>query len=636
MEKKIPKASKHNLHTKIKRQRTNSNELDEKEEINSNENNSNNNNNDIPKTPKKPTVNNSNNIATSIETPRTDRTLIDTQKLLYTTSRIPMTPSLKQNYIMKNCPMSARTCSRIPLLTLKNNYKKTNLFSIKLPQKRKLYFTDEEEDEEKREIFENFARKSKDLNEILQKFKKTSISDSLSNKDNNIDNNSNNSNNSNKTLTSSTISSNNSGIDNLQHSKGSSNSTVTNNSAISETTTKIKTNIKINNIKTNDESTPIQVKLEDQLKSINAMHSPTKSKISSRVMVSSQIPLQQEKENLSNNEINIRQETPMDIFQKISHHPLTINNTLINSNTATNNMNTTNTHNSTTFEIKSKILPSFSTTKGSLSQSIAKESGTFIPPKNPISVMENSISKSKFNTINSQSSSSVTTSQKKYKIESNTEKELNKNKQNNNKYKNNKDNDNDNNNYNNNNNNGNNNTNKNKTVIENLNNKSKNQNKMKGNEKESKRNNNNNNILFKEKDQLQHLIPLKPVKKEENAMEYFEKEKEKKNIQRQKQKQKQKQENSNNDNNKNNDSNKNNNNNFVTVATPVITRNASGEPVVEEYQYEKVNLAEPSALTININDPTIPGIGEIGDQSLSSIDGEEGGGVDSFLDDIIF
>jgi hypothetical protein len=125
-----------------------------------------------------------------------------------------------------------------------------------------------------------------------------------------------------------------------------------------------------------------------------------------------------------------------------------------------------------------------------------------------------------------------------------------------------------------------------------------------------------NNIPIKEKDQEQkpkqkqnqhqqsYLVPLKPVKKEE-GIEYPEQVKEQEK------------------------------NNIITVATPANTRNTTREPVVEEYQYENVNLADPSALTIHINDPTIPGIGDLGDQSLSSIDGEEGG-IDTFLDDIAF
>jgi len=74
--------------------------------------------------------------------------------------------------------------------------------------------------------------------------------------------------------------------------------------------------------------------------------------------------------------------------------------------------------------------------------------------------------------------------------------------------------------------------------------------------------------------------------------------------------------------------------NVITVATPLMTITKEGQEVVKEYQYEKINLAEPSALTIKIKNQNIPGIGDIGDQSLSSIDGEEG--VDSFIDDIIF
>jgi hypothetical protein len=524
--KNIPKTPKHIHQNRVKRQRINSNEDKEKRDTQANENNRS--KELTAKTPRKniPSPNDWKNIT---ETPKTERTLIDNQKLLYTTSRIPITPS--QPHLTRNYPMSARTHSRIPMLTLKNAYKKTNLFSIKLPQKRQFYFSDDEEDEEKREIFENFAKKSKDLNEILQKFKKTPSNDSLNNKTlstttapttaattttntttttssstNFTDSKSSNNTMPSKIVPSSDIISNNnplSTIEELSSIRSNSNSNPSEKQSDATVVTPSShtnnSNLKGHKKIKKDE---IQVEIEDQLQSVYAMQSPTKSKIKlNNTIVSS---LQEEKENLSK-EINVRKESlkvmngsEVDTYQKFSH-PLTMNNTLVNINTPTQTNNNYKDY-STNYEVKSKILPSFSTTKISLSNSLAKESGTFVSPKKPLASLDIKASPSP---VKPTATTTKKTSIKKANQES--------------------------------------------------------------------------------------LEPLKEVKQEEED-------------------------------------------HVITVATPIITTTNDGQEIVEDYQYEKINLAEPSALTIKIKNPSSLGIGDIGDKSLSSIDGEEG--VDSFIDDV--
>ncbi|OUM57427.1 hypothetical protein PIROE2DRAFT_65015 [Piromyces sp. E2] len=541
--KKIPKTPKHNHQNKIKRQRTSSNEESEKREIHGNDDNK---SKELMIKITKKNIPSPNDWKNNIETPKTERTFIDTQKLLYTTSKIPNTPI--QSHLTKNYPMSARTHSRIPMLTLKNAYKKTNLFSIKLPQKRQFYFSDDEEDEEKREIFENFAKKSKDLNEILQKFKKTPSNDSLNN----------------KTLTTTTATTSNtttttsSSSATLSDSKSSNNTVATNaipnSNIVSNNNNPLSTIDELSNSHINKEDnshgsnsnqlekqinnqhsdatviTPsshvnhsnfidnenpkkdsIQIEINEQLQSIQAMQSPTKSKIKPNTIVSSP---QEEKENFSR-EINVKKKeshhekkvmnrSEVEPFQKFSH-PLTMNNTLVNihTNTQTNNNYRDN---STNYEIKSKILPSFSTTKVSISNSLAKEAGPFISPKKPLASSDIMASPSP--------------------IKSNIP----------------------------------------ATLI-----------------------NKKGNLKKKDHESLEPLEPLKEIKQGDN---------------------------------------------FVTVATPVITTTKNGQEVIKDYHYEKINLAEPSALTIKIKNPSNLGIGDLGDKSLSSIDGEEG--VDSFIDDVYF
>ncbi|ORX47918.1 hypothetical protein BCR36DRAFT_330148 [Piromyces finnis] len=509
---------------KIKRQRTNNHEeRNEKRQIQKNENND-----FIAKTPRK-NIPSPNNWKNTNETPKTDRTLIDTQKLLYTTSKIPNTPT--QPLLSKNYPMSARTTSRIPMLTLKNTYKKTNLFSVKLPQKRPFYFSDDDDNEEKREIFENFAKKSKDLNEILQKFKKTPSID-FNNKTSTTNSSAvvsssttlADSKNSSNTISTDIIPNSNkdvcsnsnplSTIEELSYIRGSSNSNTKidkQNNHQSDAT--IITPFRVNNSYNKLKKDSIQIEIDEQLQSIHSIQSPTKSKIKpSNTMEPSP---QEEKENLSR-EINVKKAAPpqekkvMDksegeTFQKFSH-PLTMNNTLVNINT---NTQINNKEYSNNYEIKSKILPSFSTTKISISNSIAKESSPFLSPKNPLtsSGMVALPSSLKLN--------STTTPQK--------------------------------------------------------------------NEKESE----------------------EEKKKTENGQESLESKKKIKNE-----------------------------NNVITIATPVVTTTKDGKEVIETYQYEKINLAEPSALTIKLKNSDSLGIGDLGDKSLSSINGEED--VDSFIDDIYF
>jgi len=607
--KKIPKTPNHKLHsTKIKRQRTNSNEINENDKKNDD---------NIVKTPKK-NIPNTNDWNNTVETPKTDRMLLDTQKLLYTTSRIPNTPV--QNLPTKNYPMSARSHSRIPMLNLKNNYKKTNLFSIALPQKRKFYFSDDEDNEEKREIFENFAKKSKDLNEILQKFKKDQVKSSSTN-----------------TTTTTTVTTNTTSSSTLNDSK-TTNTLLSNTYIITPSNLTNSDEIAINN--NNQLSCIEEISSNQAINNNNNSSSDNNSNNNSSNNNHSNNNRTTKYNSNENSMNNNGQQSHSDPFimkkesKNLNQHCNTChqNDEITTSHISKNNKNTKNCNNNSVIQVEiddqlQSIQAIRSPTKSKIKTNTIKTSSQeekenlsiemnvqkdFSQDKKKVidkSEIENfshpltmnnthinlNMSTNNVTRVNTQShlNTNSTTNETKSKIlpsfnitkmsqsqsiakdigtfmSPSPKKQMlttstlitsdkKKKSQNSNKSKNN-----------NNKNNNSNSKNNNKNSINNKSNDSSNSKKNEG-----------------------ALEPLKKVKQEEEEEE-----------------------------------------NVITVATPLMTITKEGQEVVKEYQYEKINLAEPSALTIKIKNQNIPGIGDIGDQSLSSIDGEEG--VDSFIDDIIF
>jgi len=533
--------------------------------------------------------------------------LLDTQKLLYTTSRIPNTPI--QNLPTKNYPMSARSHSRIPMLNLKNNFKKTNLFSITLPQKRKFYFSDDEDNEEKREIFENFAKKSKDLNEILQKFKKEQVKSSTNSITTNTTTTVTTNTASSSTLNDSKIASTliintctptpsnltnseeivinnnplsrieeislNQVINNNSNSSGSNNNSSSNHNNNNHTAKRNSSENNMNNDDQQSHSDPFIMKKESKNlnQHCNTYHQNGEietSQISKnnknikncnntiiQVEIDDQLQSIQAMRSPTKSKIKVNtiRTSPQEEKENLSMEmniqkdfsqdkKKVIDKSEIENFSHPLTMNNTHINSN----MSTNNITHVNTQSRINTNSTANENKSKILPSFNITKMSQSQSIAKDVGL------FMSPSPKKQALSSSTIITSDK---------------------------------KNKSQ----NSKNKNNSNKSNNININKSNNSGNNKNKEGKD----LTPLKPLKK-------VKQEEEEENV--------------------------------ITVATPLMTTTKEGQEVVKEYQYEKINLAEPSALTIKIKNQNIAGIGDIGDQSLSSIDGEES--VDSFIDDIIF